>query len=503
MSANQSENYQKLLARLDDIFQLNAAAGLLAWDQQVNMPAAGAQARGAQLAVLARLSHELFTADETARLLEAAAVDLQGMPYDSDAVSMLRVVQRDYALNTRFPAAFVAENSRLQAEANPVWAQARAQNNFAAFQPYLERMFEMARQAAEYLGYAEHPYDALLDRFEQGMTASTVKALFEGHKPALVELVAAIQQQPQVDDSLLHQPFAVDKQRQFARQIVETMGFDFARGREDLAVHPFASGSTRNDVRLTLRVYPDFFNPAFFGLVHEAGHGMYEQGIGESVDRTFLGGGTSLGVHESQSRMWENIVGRSQGFWSWALPLLKQTFPQLGQVTLDQFYRAINKVEPSFIRVEADEATYNLHIMLRFEIEMGLLDGSIRVADLPQEWSARFDQYFGIVPPNDAEGVLQDIHWSIGLIGYYPTYALGNLLSVQYYNQALKAHPAIPEEMTQGKFDTLRRWLNENIHQHGRKFTSGELTQRVTGESIQYSDYLSYLKTKYSEIYRL
>lgn len=498
------ENYQKLLARLNDVTQLGLANGLLGWDQQVNMPHKGAPARGAQMAVLARLNHELFTSPETGELIEAAAAELKDAPFESDEASMVRVARRDYELATKLPSSLVAEMAQTTAEAHPIWAEARAKSDFKHFQPMLERIIGLMQQAADHLGYTEHPYDALLGQFEPGVTASMVKTLFDGHKPALVELIAAIgKHADRVSDAVLHQPFDVEAQRKFSTFIAEKIGFDFERGRLDVAVHPFASGLTRNDVRLTTRFDPNFFSTALFGVMHEAGHGMYEQGIGENVDGTALGGGATLSIHESQSRLWENIVGRSKGFWSWALPLAQQHFPQLNGVDLDTFYRAINKVQPSLIRVEADEATYNLHIMLRFELEMDVLVGAVKVADLPKVWNERFEAYLGITPPNDAQGVLQDVHWSSGLFGYFPTYALGNLLSVQYYNQALKDHPEIPDEIAQGKFDTLLRWLNTNIHQHGRKFTADELTRQVTGSPMQYDAYLTYLQTKYGEIYGL
>ncbi|MEO0599716.1 MAG: carboxypeptidase M32, partial [Chloroflexota bacterium] len=321
-----------------------------------------------------------------------------------------------------------------------------------------------------------HPYDALLGKYERGMTTAQVTEIFDGHRPQLVDLIARIADVEQVDASFLNQPFAQEKQRDFALKMIEHYGFDFNRGIQAVSVHPFCTNFSKNDVRITTRFQDDFLNPALFGMMHEAGHGMYEQGIADSLEGTPLCNGTSLGVHESQSRMWENIVGRSKGFWSWALPQLKETFPQLSDVSLDDFFKAINKVSPSYIRVEADEATYNLHIILRFEIEQGILTGKYAVDDLPEIWNSTFNDFLGITPTNDAEGVLQDVHWSAGLFGYFPTYALGNLLSVQYYNKAVSDHPSIPDEIASGKFDTLLTWLNTNVHQYGRKFTGQELT---------------------------
>ncbi len=499
------EKYQALEDHLRKVTAINTAAEVLSWDQQVNMPTGGVAGRAVQLATLAAISHEMFTSEKTAQLLEAAEAELQGEPYDSDAVSMVRVVKQDYADATKLPTDYVAEHERVTTEAHEVWTKARANRDYAAFAPMLERLVDLAHRAAQYLGYTEHPYDALLGRYERGMTASQVKAIFDAHKPQLVELIGAIGKvEDRVSDTLVKQDYDIDKQREFGLWVVKAIGFDFTRGRQDVSVHPFCTSFTKGDVRITTRFNRHHLNTALFGMMHEAGHGIYEQGISDTLDGTPLGGGTSLAVHESQSRLWENIVGRSKGFWSWALPKLQEFFPeQVGNASLDAFYKAINKVERQFIRVEADEVTYNLHIMLRFEIEMGLMDGSISVSELPKVWNAKFEEYLGIMPPDDGVGVLQDVHWSSGLLGYFPTYALGNLLSVQYYNEAVKANPSIPDEIASGQFDTLRTWLNTHIHTHGRKFTSAELTQRITGEPINPAPYIAYLQNKYSTIYGL
>lgn len=500
-----SDKYQALVARLREIHNVNQAAAVLGWDQQTQMPPGGAPARAAQLSTLARIAHQMMVSDETAHLLEDAAKEVAGADFNSDEASMVRVVQQDYDNAVKFPSSFVAEWAQATTLAHEVWAHARANDDFRAFQPSLENLMGLAMRRAEYLGYKDEPYDALLSEFERGMTSADVKWIFDEHKPELVALIAAVRQHAdKVNDAVLHQDFDLEKQRQFALDVVKGFGYDFNRGRQDVAVHPFATSFSRGDVRITTRFMKDFLNPALFGMMHEAGHAMYEQGIGETLDGTPLGGGTSLAVHESQSRMWENVVGRSKPFWNWALPQLKAVFPaQLGNVDLDTFYKAINFVTPSFIRVEADEATYNLHIMLRFELETELIAGRIKVADLPEEWNDRFESFLGIAPPSDRQGVLQDVHWSSGLIGYFPAYALGNLLSIQYYNRAVQDNPNIPDDIANGKFDTLLTWLNQNIHQHGRKFTADELTRRITGESIQSRDYIKYLQQKYGEIYGL
>ena len=499
------EKFDALKARLGEIHNLDMIAGLVGWDQQTYMPPGGAEAKASQMATLSRLGHEMFVSDETGRLIEDAAAEVEGMAYDSDEASLIRVIREDYTEQTKLPTELVAELTRQTALAHEVWANARQGNDFRAFQPALEKIVELTIRQAEYLGYQDEPYDALLNQYERGITAKQVKAIFDEHKPELVQLIADVRANADaVSDAVLHQPFDVDKQRTFGLNVVQKYGYDLTRGRQDVAVHPFCTHFSRNDVRITTRFNPEWLNPALFGTMHEAGHAMYEQGIAPALEGSPLASGASLAVHESQSRMWENVVGRSKGFWSWALPQLKATFPdQLGSVDLDTFYKAINKVQPSFIRVEADEATYNLHIMLRFELESEMVAGRLNIADLPEEWNDRFEAFFGITPESDTLGVLQDVHWSSGLIGYFPTYALGNLLAAQYYNQALKAHPSIPDEIASGQFDTLRGWLNTNIHQHGRKFTSEELTRRVTGESIQSRDYIQYLKTKFSDVYGL
>ena len=499
------EKFDALKARLGEIHNLDMIAGLVGWDQQTYMPPGGAEAKASQMATLSRLGHEMFVSDETGRLIEDAAAEVEGMAYDSDEASLIRVIREDYTEQTKLPTELVAELTRQTALAHEVWANARQGNDFRAFQPALEKIVELTIRQAEYLGYQDEPYDALLNQYERGITAKQVKAIFDEHKPELVQLIADVRANADaVSDAVLHQPFDVDKQRTFGLNVVQKYGYDLTRGRQDVAVHPFCTHFSRNDVRITTRFNPEWLNPALFGTMHEAGHAMYEQGIAPALEGSPLASGASLAVHESQSRMWENVVGRSKGFWSWALPQLKATFPdQLGSVDLDTFYKAINKVQPSYIRVEADEATYNLHIMLRFELESEMVAGRLNIADLPEEWNDRFEAFFGITPESDTLGVLQDVHWSSGLIGYFPTYALGNLLAAQYYNQALKAHPSIPDEIASGQFDTLRGWLNTNIHQHGRKFTSEELTRRVTGESIQSRDYIQYLKTKFSDVYGL
>jgi carboxypeptidase Taq len=363
----------------------------------------------------------------------------------------------------------------------------------------------LCQEMAELYGYEDEKYDALLDKYEPDMKTAEVRAVFNAVKEELTPLSQAIAtRESAVDDSLLHQDYPIDKQKEFARYIAEAVGYDFERGHLGTVVHPFATSFSRNDARITTRWYPDFINPSLFGTLHESGHAMYEQGTHPDLSRTPLARGTSLGIHESQSRMIENLVGRNRGFWQAHFPRLQSLFPdQLGQHTSEDFYRAINKVQPSFIRVEADELTYNLHIILRFELEQAMLNGELVVADLPTAWNDKMQALLGIVPPTDSEGCLQDVHWSRPGFGYFPTYALGNLYAAQFWQTAVSQHPEIMDELAEGRTDTLVGWLGDNIHQHGRKFTPTELVERVTGRPLSHQPFVSYVTEKFTDLYGL
>lgn len=498
------EHFDRLTVLLADVHNLSRANAVLGWDQQTYMPPGGARARAEQMATLSRLAHELFITQETGELLQKAAEEVADLPPDSDEAKLVQVAQRDYEKATRVPASLVFEMRKHASLANPIWVQARQENDFAAFAPCLEKTVELSRELAEHLGYEDRLYDALLDEFEPGMKTAQVEAIFGTLKQDLVALVQAISERiDRVDDSVLHQPFDEAKQEDFGKMVVERYGYDFSRGRQDRTVHPFEITFSRDDVRITTRFEPNFLNAALFGTMHEAGHALYEQGIDESIDGNLLGRGTSLGVHESQSRLWENVVGRSRPFWQHFYPCLQEVFPeQLGSADLDTFYGAINKVQPSLIRVEADEVTYNLHIMLRFEMEQDLLEGRYPVSEAPAVWNQKMEDYLGIRPPTDTDGILQDIHWT-GMMGYFPTYSLGNILSVQLYDTAVEEVPEIPEQIARGTFDGLRGWLTEKVYRHGRKYEPNELIERVTGEPLQSRSYMGYLKRKYGEIYEL
>jgi carboxypeptidase Taq len=503
--ANVNTNLEQLKERLAQVSDLATAAAVLAWDQQVNMPPGGNEARAHQLATVEALAHNLFVADETGQLLQDIAAEATDLPYESDDASLVRVTRREYEKLRRVPESLVAERARAFALSFEAWVQARAESNFAHFQPHLERVVDLSVQYAEALGYEDCLYDALLDRYEPEMTTAQVAQIFEEMKTGLIPLVQAISERGKmVDDAVFNQEYPEKAQWDFGMLVLRDMGFDFTYGRQDRSAHPFTTGFSPHDVRITTRILPDRFQSALFGTVHEGGHALYEQGMRIEIGRTPLFDGASFGIHESQSRLWENIVARSREFWVHYFPRLREFFPQqLSWVDLDTFHRAINKVEPSLIRVEADEATYNLHIFLRFELEQELLEGRLTVADLPQAWNAKMQDCLGVTPANDAQGVLQDVHWADGYLGYFPTYALGNLLSVQFYNQALEEMPDLPEQIARGQFSALLTWLRDNIHTHGKKFTPAELVQRVTGGEMSAAPFLAYLREKYSEIYGL
>ncbi|MBS1719162.1 MAG: carboxypeptidase M32 [Armatimonadetes bacterium] len=487
---------EQLRLRLADVHALHNAITVLDWDQQTYMPEGGSESRAEHTSCLSRMAHELFVDDKTKSLIDAASPET-----DIDQAE-LRVIKRRFDLATKFPASLVAEKSRLSSIAHNEWVAARASNNFKSFVPTLSRMFEIAREEAELLGYTDHIYDALLDQYEEGSTAADCRRMFDALKAEQAPLILAIKELPEVDDSWLYGEWDIPTQRKFTETIVKEIGFDFERGRQDEAPHPFCTTFGVGDVRLTTR-YKPYLGSAIFGSLHEAGHGMYEQGSPASFDRTFLQGGVSLGLHESQSRTWENLVGRSREFWSIFLPKLQQAFPVLANKDLDTFYRGINKVEPSLIRVEADEMTYNMHVLIRFEIECDVLTGALEVKDMPEAWNAKYQQYLGITPPNDAQGCLQDVHWSMGSIGYFPTYSMGNVLSYQIWNAMEKEIGNVHELMAKGDFATIHGWLRENMYQHGCRYAPKELVLKLTGKPLDPTDYLTGITAKYRAIYGL
>jgi carboxypeptidase Taq len=492
--------YEELRERLATISDVGQATSLLFWDQQTHMPPGGVAGRAESVATLSRLAHEMLVAPETERLLEAA-----GDPDpESEEGALLRLARREYERATKLPAQLVAELSRTTSLAEPAWVEARERSDFAAFAPHLEKIVELKREAAEALGYEDHPYDALLDGFEPGAKKARLEALFGEIRSGLVPLVRGIIERGGDEDraTLLHGDFDEEAQDSFGRRVATDLGYDWKRGRQDRTVHPFCIGINVGDVRVTTRFDKEWLSPALFGTIHETGHALYEQGVKPEYARTPLAGGVSMGVHESQSRLWENLVARSRPFWSHYLPSLREAFPEaLGGVELEGFYRAVNAVRPSEIRVEADEATYDLHVLLRFELEVALIERSLAVPDLPEAWNAKMEEYLSLTPRDDAHGVLQDIHWADGLFGYFPTYTIGNVLAAQLFEAVKEAHPEIPEEIGRGEFGPLLGWLRENVHRHGSRYEPEDLILRSTGRPLDTAPYLSYLREKFGELY--
>ena len=495
------DKLNELKAILFEVADLTRAAAVLEWDQQTYMPRAGAEARGQQMGTLGKIAHEKFTTERVGRLLDELK---DAFPADSDEAALVRVTRKDYDKRTRVPPEFVVEQAQVTAAAHEGWIAARTKSDFSIFQPHLAKVLDLTRRYIGFFPKADHPYDTLLDDYEPGMKTAEVQAIFAQLRRKQVELLRAIAAKKQVDDSFLHLKYPETKQRAFGEKVITAFGFDLNKNRQDKAPHPFCTSFSVNDVRITTRFYPDFLNPALFGSMHETGHALYDGGVHPSYERTPLSGGASLGVHESQSRMWENLVGRSFPFWEHFYPELQKTFPsQLGNVSLRKFYKGINKVAPSLIRVEADEATYNMHIMLRLEIEIAMIEGAVALKDLPQLWNAKMQEYLGIVPPTDALGVLQDIHWSFGGIGYFSTYSLGNLISAQLWEKINADITDLSAQIRKGKFDALLGWLRANLHVYGRKYEPQELVKKATGSKIDPAPYLRYLETKFTDVYGL
>lgn len=499
------EAYAALVRRSKEIGIIQSCAALLSWDQQTNMPPQGASWRGEQMAYLSALAHQRLTDPQVGEwLAQVESSTLMADP-QADEAANIREWRRSYDRAIRVPAALVEELARVTTEAQQVWQEAKSQNRYAAFRPYLEKIVSLKKEEAQAIGYFGHPYDALLDEYEPGMTTEEVRSLFAHLTQELTPLVqrwTGSARRP--DTSILRRDYPIERQQIFAEAAAAALGFDFSQGRLDVTAHPFCTGIGPGDCRITTRYNPHYFSEAFFGVLHETGHALYEMHLPAEHAGTPLGTACSLGIHESQSRLWENQVGRSQPFWEHFFPRLQQTFPQaLADVSMETFYFAINEVRPSLIRVEADEVTYNLHIVLRFELETEMLTGNLQVADLPGAWNEKMQQYLGLTPPDDTQGCLQDIHWSFGGIGYFPTYTLGNLYAAQLM-AAAKAQLGEAEllrDFRNGQFSRLREWLVHHIHRHGQRYRAQELCRRVTGESLRPEPLLIYLREKYESLY--
>lgn len=497
--------FQELKTRLIEVNDIQSAAGLLHWDQSTYMPPGGAAARGRQTATLRRLAHEKFIDPTIGRLLDDLTSYEHSLNYDSDEAGLIRVTRRNYERAIKIPSEFLAEVTAHTSESYQVWTEARPANDFERVRPYLEKTLEYSRQSANFFPGYDHIADPLIEPRDFGMKAADVRQVFSELREQLVPIAAAITSQSPADDSCLHKNYPEEKQLEFGMRVSTKFGYDLNRGRQDMTHHPFMTKFSLGDVRITTRSKEDSLGEALFCTMHETGHALYEQGIQMEYEGTPLARGTSAGVHESQSRLWENIVGRSRGFWNCFYPELQKTFPdQLSSVSVDTFHRAINKVKRSLIRTEADEVTYNLHVMIRFDFELALLEGKMEIKDLPNAWRERFEADFGIHPPDDKDGVLQDVHWYFGLIGgSFQGYTLGNILGAQFYASALDAQPQIPNEIEKGEFSTLHNWLRDNVYQHGSKYTAPEIIERATGKPMTIEPYIDYLRTKYGQLYTL
>ena len=483
----------ELRRRLAEVSDLSRASGVLGWDQRVTMPPLGTDARADQLATLGRVAHEKFTDDEVGRLLDDAEPLVASLPYDSDDASLVRVTRRDWEKARRVPADLREEMTREASRGHHAWVEARRAGDYASFRPYLERNLELKRRYVECFDWSDSPYTPLLDDYEPGMLTTEVREVFSVLRPALSELVASA---PEIDASFLHTDFPPDDQRAFAVRVLETLGFDEGSWRLDPTAHPFCTSFTNRDIRLTSRYHPDNLE-SVWSTLHEAGHGLYAHGIADSLLRSPLGGAPSLGLNESQSRTWENLVGRSRPFWEHWYGPLQETFPSLAGIGLDAFVRAINRAEPGLIRVDADETTYSLHIILRFELEQELLEEKVSLDDLPEVWNARMKEFLGVDVPDDGQGVLQDVHWSGGGFGYFPTYALGNVISLQIWAVVRRALPELDAQLAAGDLRPLSDWLRDNLYSLGRKLTPKETIERLTGSpEIDPAPYLEYLRAK-------
>jgi carboxypeptidase Taq len=487
--------FEQLKERLAEVDDLRNAASLLFWDQRVMMPPGGSAGRADALATTSRIAQERFVASDIGELLEGLRDVEESSDYDSFEASLIRVTRRDYEKATRVPPELVGEMRRASAVALSAWGPAKEKSDFELLRPHLETNLELRHRYVECFDKTDETYDVLLDDYEPNMKTAEVREIFAGLKEQLVPLIREIADAGDVDDSFLRGEFDVDAQRKFGLEIAKRFGYTDEEWRLDQTAHPFMSSPGHGDIRLTTNYRPDDLS-SIFATMHEFGHGVYEWGVDPSLARTPLGTGVSLGLHESQSRTWENLVGRSRSFWRYFYPRLQETFPQLASVDEEVFYRALNKVHPSLIRIDADEVTYNMHIILRFELEQELIEDRIMVKDLPEAWNARMDEYLGIDVPDDARGVLQDMHWAGGGLGYFPTYSLGNVISVQIWERALEDLGDLDERFERGEFGELREWLTEHLYRMGRKFTPQETIERVTGSRIDSGPYVRYLREK-------
>jgi carboxypeptidase Taq len=496
--------HARLCAALRENAVLGSIGSNMGWDEQTQLPRAGTDLRADQSSLLARLSHQRATDPALGDLIAAAEQAAAGLPADSDEATTAREARREYDRATKLPPDLVEEMARAQVQGHAAWVEARKNNDFKMFQPHLATTIRLKQREAQCVGYDVNPYDALLDDYEPRETAAGVEKVFSGFKAELIDLVGRISgsgRKPRTD--LLERSFPIEKQKELARMAAAAVGFDFEAGRLDIAVHPFCSGIGPGDTRMTTRYDEHDVGNSFFSTLHETGHGLYEQGLRK---REFFGTGcgesVSLGIHESQSRMWENLVGRSRAFWEFFWPKMQGMFGQsLSDVKMEEWLAAVNAIRPTFIRTESDEATYNLHILMRFELEQAMLRDELPLGDVPGAWDEKMRGYLGITPPQPSKGVLQDVHWSSGYVGYFPTYTLGNLYAAQFFEAAGRELGDLDAMFARGEFRPLLDWLRTKIHHQGRRYTARELAQRITGRDLSHEALMSHLKRKANEYY--
>jgi carboxypeptidase Taq len=511
----QTPHYVQVCTHLREAATLGAVSSLIGWDQETYMPHAGAANRAEQQSLLAGIVHERRTSKKLGELIEACEDDAALMKHAASAAS-IREMRRDYDLATKLPGALVQEIAKTTSLAQEIWKKAREKNDYASFAPALDKVLSLMREKAKCYGTPKggELYDALLDEYEPGATARQIEGIFTPLRKDLTAIVHAVAEKTsargkarvKIDTSCLHEKVDPAKQHAFGQKVLAAMGFDLEAGRLDTTTHPFCSGIAPGDTRLTTRYRDEKFTDALYGTMHEGGHGLYEQGLPKNGKANLFGtplaDSISLGIHESQSRMWENFVGRSREFWTWALPILRKDFgPAFKKYSADEMYRATNTTTPSFIRVEADEGTYNMHVMVRFELERAIFGGSLKTKDIPREWNARYKDYLGVQVPDDRRGCLQDVHWSFGLIGYFPTYTLGNLYAAQFWEKINKDIPTIPTQISKGKMLPLREWLRDNIHAHGKRYRADELCRKITGKPLESGPLLRHLRGKAEAVY--
>ncbi len=493
------ELYTEYTLLLQKAADLHSASAVLEWDQETYMPPKGAEARGRQLATLASQAHDILTSERLERILKELnhRDDLDERQKANVALSL-----KDYNKNKKLPSTFVEAMSKQTSECFNAWIAARKNRDYSIFAPSLKKMIALKQEQARLYGYTDHPYDALLDDYEPGVTVAMLDAVFAKVKTELPDILARIQAAPQVSNDCFHRHFPKQQQWDFSVDVLKQMGYDMEAGRQDYAEHPFTTSFASSDVRITTRVDEHNYASLLWSTIHEGGHALYEQGLPEDQYGLPLGAAASLGIHESQSRLWENCVGRGRSMWQYFYPVLQQYFPeQLKDTSVDEFFKAMNRVEPSLIRTEADEVTYHFHVMIRYEIEKGLMEGTVDPETLPQVWNSMYEKYLGVTPPDDVKGILQDVHWSHGSFGYFPTYSLGSFYAAQFFTQAHKDIAGLDEQLAKGEMGPLLQWLREHIHQYGRQYTSEELCERVTGERLNTGYFMQYIAEKHLAVY--